>query len=86
MSALHFMKKKKDKTSEEMPTVEESYESELEMPIWSVVTFEKTTASGLTYDAAAEKLEKLKSEKVSGLCIVTDEAAARIKKAKKKKK
>ncbi len=79
------MAKKKDKTSEELPTVEESYESELEMSVWSVITFEECAAGGLTYAQAAEKLEKLKSEKVSGLCIVTDEAAARIKKAKKKK-
>ena len=53
MSALRFMKKKKDKTSEQIPSVEQSYESELEMPIWSVITFDECAASGLTYDAAA---------------------------------
>lgn len=79
------MAKKKTKSPDETPAVEENYKSELEQPIWSVVTFEKTAASGLTYAQAAEKLEKLKSEKVSGLCIVTDEAAARIPKTKKKK-
>lgn len=73
------MAKKKTKSPEEIPAVESSEKSELELPVWSVVTFEKTAASGLTYEQAAAKLEKLKSEKVSGLCIVTDEAAARMK-------
>lgn len=77
------MKKKREKKSGETKAVEEK--SELEMPLWSVVTFEKTAASGLTYDEAAERLEKLKAEKVSGLCIVTNEAAARIPETKKKK-
>ena len=57
--------------------------SELDKRVWSVITFDSRAASGLTYAQAAEKLEKLKAEKVSGLCIVTDEAAARIS-AKKK--
>jgi hypothetical protein len=79
------MKKKKEKKSDEAQTVEEFEKSELELPIWSVVTFEKTAAGCLTYADAAEKLEKLKSEIASGLCIVTDEAAALIPKTKKKK-
>jgi hypothetical protein len=79
------MKKKKEKKSEEVPAVEQTEKSELELPVWSVVTFEKTAASGLTYAEAAEVLEKLKAEKVSGLCVVTDEAAARMPKSKKKK-
>ena len=79
------MAKKKTRSPDETPAVEENYKSELELPVWSVVTFEKTAASGLTYDEAAETLEKLKAKKVSGLCIVTDEAAARLTKTKKKK-
>jgi hypothetical protein len=79
------MKKKKEKKTEEASAVEQPEKSELELPVWSVVTFEKTAASGLTYAEAAAKLEKLKSEKVSGLCVVTDEAAARMPKSKKKK-
>lgn len=78
------MKKKKDKNTDEVSAVEEDYKSELDEPIWSVVTFEKVAASGLTYNEAFEKLEKLKSEKVSGLCVVTDEAAARLNVKKKK--
>jgi len=52
--------------------------SELNEPRWSVVTFESCAARNLTYDEAAEKLKKLKAEKIPGLCIVTDAAAERI--------
>ena len=52
--------------------------SELDKPRWSVVTFKNCAASGLTYDEAAGELEKLAAKKVSGLCIVTDEAARRV--------
>ncbi len=79
------MKKKKEKKSAEAPAVEETGKSELDARIWSLITFDRCAASGLTHWEAAEKLEKLKSEKVSGLCIVTDEAAARMPKNKKKK-
>ena len=79
------MSKKKKKNAEEIPAVEQTEKSELELPVWSVVTFEKTAASGLTYAEAAAKLEKLKDKKVSGLCVVTDEAAVRMPKSKKKK-
>ncbi len=78
------MKKKKTQSPDEVSAVEEDYKSELDAPVWSVVTFEKVAAKGLSYAEAAEKLEKLKSEKVSGLCVVTDEAAARLKTKKKK--
>lgn len=53
--------------------------SELNEPRWSVVTFESCAASNLTYTEAAAKLKNLEAEKVSGLCIVTDEAAAKVK-------
>jgi hypothetical protein len=53
-------------------------ESELDMPIWSVVSFDRCEASGLTYSEAAQKLAELDSQKVSGLCIITDEAASRV--------
>lgn len=54
-------------------------ESELRAPCWAVVSFEKCVAGNLTYEQAADKLAALKAEKVSGLCIITDEAANRIK-------
>lgn len=77
------MKKKKEKIQNETPAVEENYQSEFDAPVWSVVTFERCAASGLTYAQAAEELQKLRSEKVSGLCIITDEAAARLTAEKK---
>lgn len=60
----------------------ESSFNELNEPRWSVVTFERCAASGLTYDEATRELEKLLDKKISGLCIVTDEAAQRIKSKK----
>ena len=58
--------------------VENHFPSELIEPIWSVVTYETVAAGGLTYDEAAKLAERLKAEKFSGLCIITDEAAERI--------
>jgi hypothetical protein len=55
----------------------ETHESELDLPIWSVVSFDKLEASGLTYTTAYNLLEELESRKVAGLCLVTDEAASR---------
>ncbi len=52
--------------------------SELREPVWSLVSFEECIKSGLTYDEAVEKMDKLIAEKVSGLCIITDEAASKI--------
>jgi hypothetical protein len=56
----------------------EDFPNELRLPVWSVVSFDKCEASGLTYAAAEQKLSELEARKVSGLCIVTDEVAARI--------
>ena len=55
--------------------------SELDEPIWSVISFERCEASGLTYRQAAEKITELESRKISGLCIVTDEAALQVRAA-----
>ena len=52
--------------------------NELEKPMWSVVSFDRCEASGLAYSDAVRTLEKLEQEKIAGLCIVTDEAAARL--------
>ena len=56
----------------------EDFASELDEPNWSVITFDACAASGLTYDEAFEHLKRLEAEKVSGLCIVTDETAKRM--------
>ena len=58
---------------------EETFSSELAAPRWSVVSFETRIASHLTYIEAAEKLKQLTAAKIAGLCIITDEAADRIK-------
>ncbi len=88
MKAESEKKQKSDKTAtgQETETVSateiaagEDFPSELNAPQWSVVSFETCLASGLTYDDAAKKLKQLKAKKIAGLCIVTDEAAKRIK-------
>jgi uncharacterized protein (DUF885 family) len=56
----------------------ENSASEISEPRWSVVSFEKCAARNLTYAEALKKLKQLEAKKVSGLCIITDKAAARI--------
>ena len=51
---------------------------ELGEPRWSVVTFEFCAAKNLTYNEAYKKMQELKEQNISGLCIITDEAAERI--------
>lgn len=66
----------KEKTDDE-ERIEETGGSEINQPCWSVITYESVAVSGLTYREALEWVEKLQSQKVSGLCIVTDSAAGR---------
>ena len=56
----------------------ETADSELDLPQWSVVSFDKCEASGLTYISAAKLMSEKDAAGVYGLCIVTDEAAMRI--------
>lgn len=58
--------------------IKENFSGELNEPRWSVISFEKLIAGNLTYLQATDKLNELNAEKVSGLCIITDEAARRI--------
>ena len=51
--------------------------SELDLPRWSVVSFDEVEASGLTYHAAEKLLSDKEAAGVYGLCLVTDEAAQR---------
>ena len=51
---------------------------ELNKQRWSVVSFDKMEAGGLSYAEAATLMIKLDSYGVTGLCIVTDEAALRM--------
>ncbi len=57
--------------------------SELEQPVWSVISFDKCVAADLTYAQASEQIARLTDEKISGLCIVTNEAAGRLGQSKK---
>ena len=52
--------------------------SELDMPIWSVVSFDQCEFSGLKYSDAISKIAELETKRVPGLCIVTDDVASRI--------
>ena len=53
--------------------------SELDEPIWSVISFERVEATRLRYDEADSMVSELEDRGVPGLCIVTNEAASRIK-------
>ncbi len=69
---------KENKTKAQRDAQNEEASNELRMPIWSVISFEKLEAGGLVYTQAEEKLSELEAQNVSGLCIVTDEVAARM--------
>jgi hypothetical protein len=58
--------------------VKRSTPCDLDEPRWSVVSFDQTEAGGLTYRQAALLQNELELNYVTGLCIVTDEAAKRI--------
>ena len=52
--------------------------TDLDQPRWSVISFDRCEASGLTYAVAVEKMAELDAAGSAGLCITTDEAAARL--------
>lgn len=54
------------------------FSSELNKPCWSVVTFKSVAVSHLTYEEAKQWAEDLKKQGISGLCVITDEAAGRV--------
>lgn len=56
---------------------EADFSEELGAPRWSVMSFDEVAVRGLSYEEAARWLDKLRSQNVHGLCIVTDEAANR---------
>lgn len=51
---------------------------ELDEPRWSVVSFDKMEAGGLSYARASALMNELDSHGVTGLCVITDEAASRM--------
>ena len=52
--------------------------SELKEPVWAVQSERGREAAGLTYEEAARLVARLRAERVSGLCVITDAAAARL--------
>lgn len=52
--------------------------SELDEPRWSVVSFDQIEAGGLTYRQASELTLLLDAHGITGLCLITNEAAARM--------
>ena len=72
------IEEKNEQTNAE--SVEQQTESlnELQRKIWAVVSFEKCEKTDLTYEEAVAEMERLKAEKISGLCIITAESAANI--------
>lgn len=57
--------------------------SELSERRWAVQSERGSEAAGLTYEEAAALVRRLRGEDVSGLCVVTDEAARHLPPAKK---
>jgi hypothetical protein len=53
--------------------------SQLESPVWSVLSDRGCEARGLTHEEARRLVHRLGGEGRHGLCIVTDEAASRMK-------
>lgn len=66
-----------DPAANQEPATEEFLDG-LHQPVWSVISFEKREAAGLVYGEAFSKLEELEARGVAGLCVVTDNAAAKI--------
>ncbi len=52
--------------------------SELGERRWAVMSERGIEVSGVAYDEASQLVRQLKAEKVSGLCIISGEAAQRI--------
>jgi hypothetical protein len=57
--------------------------SELRERRWAVLSERGCEVAGLSYEEAAAAVARLKAERVSGLCVVTDAAAAHLSRAKK---
>lgn len=67
-------------TSSESNVSGANFTGELNQPFWSVVNFYGRIAINLTYAEAERRIAELQNQNISGLCIITDEAAERISK------
>lgn len=52
--------------------------SELNERLWAVLSERGCEAAGLSYEEAAGLVARLRGERVSGLCVITTGAAARL--------
>ena len=57
--------------------------SELNERRWAVLSEYGREESGLSYEDASRLVARLRAERVSGLCVITDAAAARVPEAKR---
>jgi len=57
--------------------------SELTERRWAVLSERGCEDTGLSYEEAAGMVARLRGERVSGLCVITDAAAAHVPRAKK---
>lgn len=64
--------------AEALRSEESAPANELDAPVWSVLSFDKLEAGGLTYSQAADLMAELDRNRVNGLCVVTDAAASRL--------
>ena len=56
--------------------------SELNERRWAVLSERGCEDSGLSYGEAAATVARLRGERISGLCVITDVAAAHVPRAK----
>lgn len=57
--------------------------SELNERCWAVLSERGCEDAALSYEEAAATVKRLKAERLSGLCVVTDAAAAHLPRAQK---
>jgi hypothetical protein len=57
--------------------------SELKERRWAVLSERGREEAGLSYEEAAGLIARLRGERLSGLCVITDEAASHLPAAKK---
>ena len=57
--------------------------SELNERRWAVLSERGSERAGLSYEEASALVARLKAERVSGLCVITDAAASRLPTPKK---
>jgi hypothetical protein len=57
--------------------------SELKERRWAVLSERGREQAGLSYEEAASLIARLRGERLSGLCVITDEAASHLPEANK---